>query len=82
MGELQTAMLSKIIGTSNDFFANLAVDAVTSVRHENADASGKVSYSVKAINILKSHGKSAIEVGTHGAHRAVGMATYTTRHTE
>ena len=80
MGELQTAMSSKIIGTSNDFFANLAVDAVTSVRHENAD--GKVSYSVKTINILKSHGKSAIEVSTHGAHRAVGMATYTTRHTE
>ena len=56
----QTAMSSKIIGTANEFFANMAVDAVMSVRHEH---DGKVSYSVKAINILKSHGKSATEVG-------------------
>ena len=56
----KTAMSSKIIGTANEFFANMAVDAVMSVRHEH---DGKVSYSVKAINILKSHGKSATEVG-------------------
>ena len=42
MGELQTAMSSNIIGTSNDFFANLAVDAVTSVRH-NCDATHALS---------------------------------------
>jgi hypothetical protein len=37
----------------------MAVDAVMSVRNES---DGKVSYSVNAINILKAHGKSAIEV--------------------
>lgn len=53
-------MSSKIIGTSSDFFSNLAVDAVMSVKSESPD--GKVSYPVKAINILKSHGRSATEV--------------------
>ena len=67
----QTAMSSKIIGTANDFFANMAVDAVTSVRHETPE--GKVSYSVKAINILKSHGKSATEVRTLQNARVCGV---------
>jgi T-complex protein 1 subunit alpha len=53
-------MSSKIIGASSEFFSNLAVDAVTSVRSESAD--GKVSYPVKAINILKAHGRSSTEV--------------------
>jgi T-complex protein 1 subunit alpha len=52
-------MSSKIIGASSDFFSNLAVDAVTSVRTESPE--GKVSYPVKAINILKSHGRSSTE---------------------
>lgn len=55
----KTSMSSKIIGTNPDFFATLAVDAVQAVRMESAD--GKVTYPVKAINIIKSHGKSATE---------------------
>jgi len=55
----KTCMSSKIIGTSSDFFSNLAVDAVTSVRTEGPD--GKVGYPIKAINILKSHGRSSTE---------------------
>lgn len=56
----QTSMSSKIIGASSEFFSNLAVDAVTSVRTESPD--GKVAYPIKAINILKSHGRSSTEV--------------------
>lgn len=55
----KTSMSSKIIGVSGDFFANLAVDAVTSVRVERGD--GRVTYPIGAINVLKAHGKSATE---------------------
>ena len=51
-------MSSKIIGANSDFFAGLAVDAVTSVRRE--DASGP-KYPISSINILKTHGRSATE---------------------
>ena len=55
----RTSMSSKIIGSNSDFFASLAVDAVTSVRRE--DSSGNVKYPVGSINILKTHGRSATE---------------------
>ncbi|CAE7545745.1 CCT1 [Symbiodinium sp. KB8] len=52
-------MSSKIIGSDSDFFANLVVDAVSSVRREKED--GRVSYPVNAINVLKSHGMGSRE---------------------
>ena len=55
----RTSMSSKIIGGESAFFAKLAVDAVSAVRTINNK--GKVKYPIKAINILKAHGKSLKE---------------------
>lgn len=73
----KTSMSSKIIGASvncpspinhsetnyqhsdSDFFANLAVDAMMAVKTINPR--GEIKYPVKAVNILKAHGKSATE---------------------
>jgi len=55
----RTAMSSKITGADGDFFSKLAVEAVTSVKTVNSQ--GKVKYPIKAINVLKAHGKSALE---------------------
>ncbi|KAJ0394859.1 hypothetical protein P43SY_002500 [Pythium insidiosum] len=59
----KTSMSSKILGPESEFFANLVVDAVTSVKVTEEGAKGKqVSrYPVSAINVLKSHGKSMLE---------------------
>ncbi|ETV94195.1 T-complex protein 1, alpha subunit [Aphanomyces invadans] len=59
----KTSMSSKIIGPESEFFANLVVDAVTSVKTTEEGAKGKVvtKYPVSAINVLKAHGKSALE---------------------
>jgi T-complex protein 1 subunit alpha len=55
----RTSMSSKILGSQNaDFFSNMAVDAVMSVRKETAEG---VKYPVSSIHIVKSHGKSAME---------------------
>lgn len=43
----------------DDFFANMAVDAMLAVK--NINPRGEVKYPVKAVNILKAHGKSATE---------------------
>jgi T-complex protein 1 subunit alpha len=59
MNIARTSMSSKIIGHEGDFFAKMAVDAVTAVETTSRD--GKKKYPINSINILKAHGKSARE---------------------
>lgn len=55
----KTSMSSKIIGPECTLFSRIAVDAMLNVR--TVKENGKVIYPLKAINILKTHGKSSIE---------------------
>lgn len=55
----KTCMSSKLLAADSDFFANLVVDAVLSVKMTNAR--GEVKYPIKSINILKAHGKGSKE---------------------
>ncbi|XP_063932178.1 T-complex protein 1 subunit alpha-like [Zophobas morio] len=52
-----TSMHSKIIADDALFFADMAVEAVLSVKRTNSK--DQVKYPVSAINVLKSHGKRA-----------------------
>ena len=53
----KTTLSSKIFGRESEFFANLAVDAISMVSTTNPE-SGKTVYPVKSVGIIKQHGRS------------------------
>lgn len=55
----RTSMLSKIIGPDSAFFGAMVADAMLAVR--TTSPKGETRYPVKAVNILKAHGKLATE---------------------
>lgn len=63
MNAAKTSMSSKILGPESDFFAEMAVDAVTAVKTESDGDQGKkvVKYPVSAVHILKCHGLSLLD---------------------
>ena len=55
----KTSMSSKLLGAESEFFAEMAVNAMLHVKTTNSK--GESKYPVKAVNILKCHGKSTKE---------------------
>ncbi len=55
----KTSMSSKILGSESDFFAEIVVNAMQNVKSVNE--MGEVRAPVKAVHILKTHGKSSKE---------------------
>jgi T-complex protein 1 subunit alpha len=76
----RTSMSSKLIGKEGDYFAQLAVDAVKSIK---TIQNGKEKYPLSAIHILKAHGRSSIDsqliqngFAIQGVRAAQGMPTH------
>lgn len=55
----KTSMSSKLLGAESDFYADMVVKAMQRVKSVNA--AGEVKCPIKAVNILKTHGKSSKE---------------------
>ncbi|GMH33391.1 hypothetical protein BSKO_01225 [Bryopsis sp. KO-2023] len=55
----RTSMSSKFLSASDTFFADLVVDAVTSVK--SVSDTGKITYPIRSIHVLKAHGKGTKE---------------------
>ena len=55
----KTSMSSKLIASDSDFFGAMVVDALLAVKTSNNR--NETKYPVKAVNVLKAHGKSAME---------------------
>jgi T-complex protein 1 subunit alpha len=55
----KTSMSSKLLGPESDFFADIVVNAMNNVK--TVTESGETKCNVKAVHILKTHGKSIKE---------------------
>ena len=55
----KTSMSSKLIGSEADYFAEMCVDAALLIKV--TDSTGKVTFPIKAVNVLKANGKSTKE---------------------